>query len=225
MRRGCRISINQLADFYKGSDAKKRRIIFQQKEPNPFLIQWYQLAKSRIRKSLKLKGDLEPVLSGLEELKNRKPIKKRQISDRDVSIEALQRFIEMRLPSIFLDTEYEVIKPLKNKSFMLNGVDIIVSPDVIIRGEVNGRTFFGGIKLHISKSNKFDVKQQTIVVGSIFKYLEEECVNNENEYVIPELCLSIDLFGDGIVSADDDVYKVVKNIYNVCNEVKRYWAA
>lgn len=218
------ISINQLADFSKGTDAKKRSIIRQQKTPNTFKVAYYQLAKARIKKSLANNGDIDPILKGIDELKKRKPEKKRQINDRIVSLEAMQRFIAMQLPSILKDSEYEIIKKVDSKSVIMNGVEIIISPDLIIKAKINDKIYIGGIKLHISKGNVFDIKQQTIVSNSINNYLKN-IVAQENEIVLPELCLSLDLFGYGIISSSENTDKSIKDIEVICEEIKTMWSA
>jgi len=220
----CMISINQLADFCKGTESKKRNIVKQQKNPNTFKMAYYQLAKARIKKTLELKGKITPILSGIDELKNRKPVKKRQISDKQVSIEAMHRFISIKLPKLLTDTEYEVFKPTKSKSLLINGVEIIISPDLIIRGKINGITFLGGFKVHISKSNIFDIDQQNIVASSIFKYLET-VIAEKDEIVLPELCLSLDVFGSGFVPTSSNLENTLENIETVCEEIKVYWNA
>lgn len=218
------ISINQLADFFKGTDAKKRSIIRQQKTPNTFKVAYYQLAKVSIKKSLSNNGDIEPILKGIDELKNRKPEKKRQISDRLVSLEAMHRFVTMKLPSILKDSEYELVKKVNSKSIIMKGVEVIVSPDLIIKTKIKGKTYIGGIKLHISKGNIFDVKQQTIVANSINNYLKN-VVAKENEIVLPELCISLDIFGYGIISSSENADKAIKDIEVICEEIKTMWAA
>ncbi|MCD8450343.1 hypothetical protein LNI98_11655 [Tenacibaculum dicentrarchi] len=216
------ISINQLADFYKGTDAKKKRIVKQQKTPNTFRIAYYQLAKARIKKTLQLHGELGPVLAGISELKNRKPEKKRQISDKKVSIEALERFVKMKLPKLLTGTNYQIIKPLKKKSFYLNGVEIIVSPDVIIKIVSEGKTYIGGFKLHVSKSNVFSSEQQSIIASSLYKFLETQIATDE-DIVLPELCLSLDIFGDGYVATSSNLDYTINNIEKMCDEIKLFW--
>lgn len=218
------ISINQLADFQKGTESKKKRIIKQQKNPNPFRIAYYQLAKARMKKTLQTNGELSHITKGIEELKSRKLEKKRQINDRKVSIEAMEKFIKLKLPSLLTNSKYEIIKPSKRKSFELNGVEIIVSPDVIIKIDVDGQTIIGGFKLHISKSNVFNKEQQRIVASSLYKYLETEVAVND-EIVLPEFCLSLDIFGDGFVATSSNLDNTIKNIESICDEIKMYWNA
>lgn len=218
------LSINQLADFANATESKKKNIINQQKTPNPFKISYYQLAKARIKKSMATKGDLEPVLKGIEELKNRTVTKKRQVSDKVVSLDAMQRFVSMKIPNLLKDYNYKIIKDVYSKSTLFNGVEIIVSPDLIIEIDINGKKFYGGIKIHIAKGNKFDTKQQAYVATAIKKYLQETISQNE-ENVLSELCMSIDIFGHGIISAPEEISSKIKDMEILCEEVKRLWYA
>ncbi len=218
------ISINQLADFSKSSDAKKRNIVKQQKNPNTFKIAYYQLAKARIKKSMSNKGDIEPILNGIEELKNRTLTKKRQINDRVVSLDAMQRFISLKIPDLLKNLEYKVIKNISSKSIVINGVEVIVSPDIIIQAEIDGKQYLGGIKIHIAKENKFDREQQSYVAITILRYLEKVVAKND-EVIMPELCLSIDIFGEGIISAPKNIDSKIKDLEIICDEIKKMWFA
>lgn len=218
------LSINQLADFYVGTEAKKRRIISQQKTPDSFKIAYYQLAKARIKKSLSLKGDLDPVLEGIETLKTKILTKPRQISDRKVSIEALQKFVELKIPDLLGEYDYTILKVKDSKSIFINDVEIIVSPDIILSIKKDGKVYLGAIKIHISKGNSFDRKQQSYIASTVKKYLQD-VVAQENEIVMPELCLSIDIFGDGIVSAPKNIDSKILEISVICEEVKQLWSA
>lgn len=224
MKKEVQLSVNQLADFMNASDAKKRSIINQQKTPNEFKISYYQLAKARIKKSMALSGDLDPILNGIEQLKGKKPEKKRQISDRVVSIEALQRFVNLKIPGLLKKYNYQVIKDIKIKSTFFNGVEIVVSPDLIIEIDIEGQKYYGGFKIHISKGNAFDAKQQSYVATAIHKYLSE-IFEESGGNVLAELCLSIDVFGDRIVSSPEDITQKVKDIEITCEEVKKIWNA
>lgn len=217
-----KISINQLADFAFATDAKKRSIIKQQKKPNPFLIPWYQLAKSKIRKSIASNGDFEPIDSGIKQLKLRKPEKKRQIIDKQVSIEALRMFKEIKLPELLMNIPFEIIKSKKVKSIYINGVEVKISPDVIYRINIGGQKYIGGIKLHVAKGNIFQSKQLKYISSSIYEYLKEIVVS-EDEIVMKGLCLSLDVFGKRVISAPNDNMKSIKTLNELCGEIKWLW--
>ena len=223
MKDNIRISINQLADFALGTEAKKKRLIKQQKTPNKFLIPWYQLAKARIRKSIQENGELSHLLDGIENLKKREKGNKRQETDKQVSIEAMTRFINLKLPKILEKLDYEILKPPKQKSLKINGVRVIISPDVIFKAKLEGQTVIGAVKIRIAKST-FESKQQRIIAVTLMKYLEKEVATN-GEIVIPELCLSLDLFGNGFVSAASSQYSTLNDLKLICNEVRDLWDA
>ena len=216
------ISINQLADFSKATPAGKRRIIKQQKQPNKFKVAWYQLPKARIRKAIANNCDLEPIFAGINELKLRKPEKPRQVLDREVSLEALRRFVNIKLPHLLKDVPHEIIKKVETKSIVVNGVEIIISPDVIYKLRLYGKTYIGAVKVHISKNNVFDNKQSRYISSLVYKYLKESVIK-EGEEVLEELCLSIDVFGEKVIQTPKNLPKAITDIEILCEEVKSIW--
>ncbi len=216
------ISINQLADFSKATDAGKRRIIRQQKQPNKFLVAWYQLPKARIKKAIANNCDLEPIFKGIEELRLRKPNKPRQVLDREVSLEALKRFVNIKLPHLLKDYPHEIIKNVKTKSVIINGVEVIISPDVIYKFKLNGKVYIGAVKIHISKNNIFDNQQSRYISSLLHKYIKEVIIK-DGEEVLNELCLSIDVFGEKVVQVPKNLSKALNDIEDICEEVKSIW--
>lgn len=224
MNNRIQLSVNQFADFTKATETRKKRIISQQKEPNKFLVAWYQLPKARIKKSIENNCDLQPILNGIAELKLRNPDKPRQVNDRIVSIEALNRYVNIKLPDLLKTVPYEIIKKVESKSIILNSVEIIISPDVIFRIKVDGKTYLGAVKVHISKNNVFDNIQSRYISSLIHKYLKE-VVAKDDEEVLEELCLSIDVFGEKIISVPKNLSKSLSEIEVICEEVKFFWNA
>src|SRR5690606_28967964 len=100
----------------------------------------------------------------------------------------------------------------------------IISPDVIFRIRINGKTFLGGVKVHISKNNVFDYIQSKYISSLIYKYLEE-VVAKPGEEVLEDLCLSIDIFGERVISAPKNISKSLAEIELLCGEIKTYWDA
>lgn len=216
------ISINQFADFSKATEASKKRIIRQQKDPNKFMVAWYQLPKAKIKKSIENNCDIEPILKGIEELSQRIPKKQRQVLDRAVSLEALSRYISIKLPDLLKTVPYEIIKKVESKSIFINGVEIIISPDVIFRIKADGKTYLGAVKVHISKNNVFDNIQTRYISSLINKYLKE-VIAKDDEEVLEELCLSIDVFGEKVISVPKNLSKSLAEIEVLCEEVKIIW--
>ncbi len=215
------ISINQMADFQGSTDATKKRIINQQLTPNKFLIPWYQLAKARIKKSFELKGDLKPIQDAMDTLQKRKPTSDRQKTDKQVSLEALERFVKMKLPDVLKNIDYEIVRP-ENKTLQVSDVDVIVAPEVVIKGTFNGKTVFGAVKIHISKNKPFDLKKSTYVASTIYEYLKSR-IATEEDIVMREICICLDVFSGRLVSAPEDSELTFSEVEEICREVKEIW--
>jgi len=217
-----KISINPFVDFELSSNAKKLRIIKDQKNPNPIRVGWYQTPRASIKKSLSQNGDQLPLLEGIERLKNKIISKPQQLQNKMVSLEALDHFVAIKLPTILKNHQYEVIKETEIKSLIIDNVEIIVSPDVVFKIDLNGKTFIGAIKLHLSKNNVFNLEQSLTVSTLLHQY----CLSLSDKYeleVLPELCYSVDVFGERIVSAPINAKPYLLKIRNICKEVKKYW--
>ena len=217
-----KISINPFVDFELSSNAKKLRIIKDQKNPNPIRVGWYQTPRASIKKSLSQNGDQLPLLEGIERLKNKIISKPQQLKNKMVSLEALDHFVAIKLPTILKNHQYEVIKETEIKSLIIDNVEIIVSPDVVFKIDLNGKTFIGAIKLHLSKNNVFNLEQSLTVSTLLHQY----CLSLSDKYeleVLPELCYSVDVFGERIVSAPINAKPYLLKIRNICKEVKKYW--
>jgi len=212
-----------MAEFSTATSSTKRRIIAQQLNPDILRIPWYQLPKARIKKSFELKGDLRPIQEAIQILLNRKPISKRQVIDRQVSLEAMQRFIEMKIPSIFKEIDFSIIKP-GTRSTKISGVEVIVAPEIVVKGRFKNKTVIGGVKIHISKNNPFDLQKSQIVASAIETYLQNEVVD-EDSIVLPELCICLDIYGGRIVSCSDVNNSIYNEVIEICNEIKLYWDA
>lgn len=217
-----KISINQLATFSKVTEARKKAIVKQQKNPPKILVARYGLAKARIRKAIANYGNIQPILDGIQELKGKNPVKPLEISDKIVSIEALERFIKMKLPTFLNDNVYEILKKPKINSFFIGEVEIIVSADLIIKVYIDGQPFLGGVKLHIAKGDIFDYQQAKYASTCLYLYLDQ-MFQNTDIIVLPEFCLSVDVFAESYFTAPSRIEKTLEEIESMCLEIKKIW--
>lgn len=215
------ISVNQFAEFSKASPKAKERIVKQQLEVNKFLIPWYQMAKAKIRRYFYNTDDLFPILSGIEILKNKHIGNKRQEIDRRVSIEALERMINLQIPKILKGVRYEVIKS-EEKSVYVEGVEIKISPEIIIAAKINGQLCYGGLKIHVSKGKPFDHNQASYVATLLKEFIKRHIVNDDG-VVVPELCFCLDVFSDRLLSAPAESKLLLDEIKKYCIELKDIW--
>jgi hypothetical protein len=212
------ISLNQIVEFSEASMAKRISITKQQLLVNPFLIPWYQLAKQRIKKYFYNLQEKKPVLEAIDILKKRVPNSKRQESDRNVSIEALQLVSAMKMPDFLKNLEYEVLK-IKNKSIQIGSVSINVNPDIIIKAKIGNKITYGGLKIHICKTKPFNLPQCYHIASMVHRFLVKE-VADEGEIVSPELCFCFDVFGNRIVASPVEYSIQTTEIEAFCLEFK-----
>ncbi len=219
-----KISINQLAEYNKKrTDKGKLNIIKQQKNPPPYLTPWYRIVKTRIRKSMELNGNLDPILDALKDLKSRPSGSKWQNNNNRGSINALEKYLALDFPAIFDHVDYSVFTP-KVKSTILVGVEVLVSPEIVIKGKLNGKTVYGGVKIHVSSGKPFDRHQSQIVSYLIQRYLENQVADSKDQ-VLPELCICLDIFGERIVSSPGYNKELHEIIVNDCIDIRHRWDA
>lgn len=215
------ISINPLAEFIKATDSRKKRIIEQQKNPSPIIVNWYQLAKSRMKKFMIDNANYETIEDAILTLKNKKGLNQRQSIDRQVSLEALERFIKLKIPNVLQEKDIEFYK-FGNKSIIYQNIEITVSPDVIFSIKRNGVKHFGAIKLRVSKTRPFDNDQQNLIACTIYEYLKCN-IDDENFVIEPDLCLSLDVFGNGFKALNANSKDSLINYKTYFDEIKKIW--
>lgn len=223
MSNNYQISVNQLAVFPGLTEAGKRRIIAQQLVPNTLKVSWYQMPKSCFRRSIQKNGDLQPIYNGIKTLLDRQPSSKHQVQDRKVSIEALERFLSIQLPKIFLDVKFTIIKP-KTKNIIISDVEVKVAPDVIVSGQLNGKNVIGAVKFHISKNDPFDLNESKRVASTIHRYLVNE-FQGDGFNILPELCCCFDIFSGRIINAKQADITTYEEVESICREIKNYYEA
>lgn len=215
------ISINPLAEFIKATDTRKKRIIEQQKKPSPIIVNWYQLAKSRMKKFIINNADYETIDDAILTLKNRKGLNQRQAIDRQVSLEALERFVKLKIPNVLQEKDIEFYK-FKNKSIIYQNIEITVSPDVIFSIKRDGVKHYGAIKLRVSKSKPFDNDQQNLIASTLYEYLKYN-ITDTNCIIEPDLCLSLDVFGNGYKALNANSNDTLLNYKSYFEEIKNIW--
>ncbi len=217
------LSANQFAEFANGTLATKKRIIKQQIIPNKFLVPWYQTARGAMKRYFKNIDNLTPLDEAIGLLTRKEKGTKRQEIDKKVSIEALNELKEFVFPKLLRNLEFEIVKPLE-KVVEINNVNIIVAPDVVLKGTFNNKTIYGAIKVHICKSKPFDQKQSQYVANFIHKFLIKK-VQTKNSIILPELCICLDIFGGRITTALKTSTKDNLEVKGICEEIKVLWAA
>lgn len=223
MKQNVRLSVNPLAEFIYASDRRKQGIIKGQKKPNPVIVSWYRTAKSVMAKHYMYPSDTSIIEEGLKRLKETRPETKWQSSNKQGSIELLERFIKMKVPLFFKEQEIEFLKP-KAKSVMLYGVEIVTSPEIMFRIKKEGIWYYGAVKFHTSKSGKFDRKKSKVVSTVLKMFLNGYLKDFDPKGKVNEdYCLCVDVFNEIITNAVEKSGKTELEINGACKEVIRLW--
>lgn len=211
------ISINPMAEFLEATDSRKKRIIKEQLEPDPVRIPYYQKARSVITKSILQNGNMTIIDETIPQIAEKTALKDWQRNDKTNSIKALNLWKGMRLPEKY--TNNKLIKvSTKAKFFPLFGIQIKVSPTAIFKIEIDGQTYIGAFKIHLSKGKPFNIKQSAFVAQLLNLFLNN-FVAGEDEIVDPQLCLCIDPFSGTMVSASNKMKYDVNQLKTACQEI------
>ncbi|NVO12356.1 MAG: hypothetical protein HXX16_20550 [Bacteroidales bacterium] len=218
-----KISLNQMVIFDKLTESGKKRIIAQQLKPDQFRVQWYQLTRGRIKKSIEKNGDLKPIYEGINRLMQRVPENKRQETDKNVSVEALERYLRFQLPKYFKEINFTIIRP-EERTITISDVSVIVAPDLIVKGFSNGQTVVGAVKFHICKSKPFDLQESKRAASTIYRYLKN-IFEEQDVTILPEICCCFDIFSERIISAKQTDKSTIKEVNKICREIKKFYDA
>ena len=217
-----KISINPLIDFFKGTEAKKKRVIKNQKEPSVIMVGWHQTSRACIKKSLSLNGDKSPIIEGSNRLRSKFVEKPRQVQNKFVSLEGMKKYLNIEIPEMLKNHNLNIIKKRSIKSTFIKGVEITVSPDIVFTMDYKGKRYIGGVKIHLSKGNIFDTQELKIVATVLHKHISE--IADEYDAIpLPEICYSMDVFGERIVSSSKKSERILLQIESICDEIKRFW--
>jgi len=212
------LSINPLAEFVSAKPGRKNAIIRQKKYPNNFIPMWYRSARSSMQKYFKMGQSFDEILDGISRLQNKNPSSDFQRSNTKNSIEALRKFLELQFPDNFRNIKCSFLN-VEEKNFYINGVQVRVAPDIVLRIQKNGQNVIGGIKFHISKSSKFTYESAKCAATGLKLFLQET-VAKDDEVVDPSYCLSVDVFGERVVQAPDNHDRYLKLLESACDEFK-----
>jgi hypothetical protein len=219
-RQHIHISLNPLSEYVYASDSRKDRIIKEQKRPSKLMIVPYTTARAGMKRFFKDGFSIVVITNAIEFLHGKRPIKDFWKNDRKNSIEALRTFLKLQVPD-FKNLKCSFTTK-NNKFLVIDNVEIRIAPDLIIRGIKDGQPFVGGIKFHISKGQQFSNEQGILAASAIKLFLLNEVAIDEEE-VNPDLCLSIDIFGERITPAPINHKGYEKLIRDACEDLKKRW--
>ncbi|PKQ60817.1 hypothetical protein BZG01_20340 [Labilibaculum manganireducens] len=216
------LSLNMIGEYSEATKARKRSIISNQKKPKKFIFARYSSAKSAI-KNFFAQDEFEPlcVKAKINELAKKVCSTDFQVNNRNCQIQALESFLTTNLDSSLKKFTFERFRS-KLKSISIHGLTIGISPDLVIRGEINGQKVVGAIKLHFSKSGVFKGSAGRVAATGLYRFMND-IVATEREVVIPSLCIVLDVFEQKTYQAPENIDFYMKKFINACDEIMDIW--
>lgn len=216
-----KISVNKLGEYIKSSPHRRKTIVRDQKYPKGYVVTRYGSARSAIVDFfVRGRGDKKLIEKTIKSLiqksyDSNSTFKKQ---DNELSIKALEIFSKTSFP---INLNKHSISKFDSdlNNLLIEGVEVTVQPDIIINGSINGKSFVGAIKVHISKTNNLDPESGKYVAALLHKFLE----NSSSTKVRPEFCISLDIFTGRYFIAPRSFKSLRKDIEAACYEIRLLW--
>lgn len=213
------ISINPLAEYVGASERRKRTIVRQQKYPSDFIVARYRTARAAFSNYFKGGYDQSVLIRAIERLQGKIPTSDWSRNDTANSIEALRRFLSLKIP--FKSLKCRFSKP-DIKAYNINGVAIIVSPDLMLEWEIEGQKFVGAIKFFIKKK-KMTLQQGRLSASLLADFMKR--INSKETIISKQHCICVDVMEQRIFSAPTDIREEMGLVSDACNEISMLWRA
>lgn len=215
-----RVSINPLIEFMSASDRRKLRIVKDQKFPSTIRVAPYSIARYAIRNFVKEDFDYHRLIAAIEKLQKRDQSTQWRKQDTSNSINALRHFMDMNFPTQLSRIKCTFAKYVI-KDCYIDDVLITISPDLIMRWEIDGVKYIGAVKFRLSQK-RLDFSGGHNAATLISHYLKTT-VAQEDEIVDLSHCLYVDIFSENIYRAMGDLTHPIEEIRKACKEYSKLW--
>jgi hypothetical protein len=215
-----RVSVNKLGEYMEAKPTRREAIVKDAKTPKTFKGGRYNIARKIAKNYFISNYDKSILTKGKSKLANKITTSNYQEQDKKLSINLIDFIASLDFPDFGSLTveKYDG----DNEKLNIEGVEISVYPDLIIRGKKRGKKIVGGIKIHISKNNPL-TKEAGENISTVLKDFITKTVARTDEKVDNKICLSIDLFGNSVTEAPKSFKTRMKNVHASCKEFAMWW--
>lgn len=217
------ISVNPLAEYVVATESRRRTIIRQQRKPSSFIVPRYRTARAAFSKYFVKGYDKSVLIDAIERLQTREQKSDWTKNDTANSILALRHFLSLRFPFEGLKCRFS--KP-SVKSYTINGVHVIISPDLILEWERNGQKYVGAIKFFVKKTKtktEMAYQQGRIAASLLADFVTR--ISAEGTTISKSHCLCIDVMNERIFPAPETMLDDMVLVSDACEEIRINWLA
>jgi hypothetical protein len=121
----------------------------------------------------------------------------------DDNISMINHFVSSLAPRFLKDVIDRTSLPVDKElvSIEFENLKVLIRPDFLFRGKLNGKPIIGAVCLLLSKTVKYTETQRKAVAFLLAQNLQKRFKLKTNEVVSLEHCLCIDIRGNAIVGA------------------------
>lgn len=217
-----RISVNKLGEYLVAAPVRRRRIITDQKRPSEFIVTRYRDAAEAMIVFLENGAADDGIIEqAIEDLGRKAVSTDFQEQDRDLSIEALIKFLDMAdtIPLDGLDLRRGDPDPQR---LQVEGVLISVRPEIVLSGRTrNDDASVGLLKLYLSKTYPL-TDEAGEYVGTVLQHYAACSLANLG-IVDYRLCKTLDVFSQRVHTAPRSYRRRLNDIEAACQEIARAW--
>lgn len=219
-----RVSINQMIHYNSAHAAKRHKIAEQAKLPKSHIVLMYRRARIISR---------DYFCSGFNRLKTQEATKNLradcaktdwQIRDRDKSAEAVDKLLQMPISIPGKNNLHFQNYKGRNPLLTLEGTNISVYPDLVIKGTYRGENIVGLVKFHFSSGSPMN-EEDCSIGAMLLQDFAKKHLCGKNETVSAKHCLYIDPFAGLIINAPKSTINRWKIVKSSCKEFGMWWNA
>jgi hypothetical protein len=213
--------VNKLGEYMVASPLRRRRIVADQKRPREFIVTRYRDAVAAMVEFLAAGGNSDRIITRAIADLEAKPVSTDfQSQDRDLSIEALESFLDtvdqLDLSGLTVRAGDSDASPL-----LIGGVSVSVRPDVVVAGQNRNGGTVGCFKLYLSKSFPLNEAAGAYIGAVLTRFTNEYLAGDTTaDY---RLCSVLDVFGQQVFTAPRAVQRRQNDIEAACEEISLLW--
>lgn len=195
---------------------RRRQIVKDAKNPQNFKDTRYSDARTGIKDYIISGYDETTISNTITKIKQKPQTTEFQINDAKNSIISLRHILSTELPGFQNCT----IQEFTGENLLINieGLDISIYPDLILKNNENGKV--GGVKIHLSKT--YGLNGGLIYVSTLMKYFLLKTGHEENS-IGDNLCVSIDVFSKEYSTSPKTYKLTIKRLAAACQEIVLWW--
>ncbi|GAB3953208.1 hypothetical protein GCM10028805_36410 [Spirosoma harenae] len=216
-----KISVNKLGEFVTATSIRQKSIVKDQSAKRPPGIKAFRYTEARATcvRYFTESFDVSIIDKSIEDLKKKILKNKHDQNDQQASIESLNELKNIDLSHF----EGLSFSSFSGKGIMdINGVDVSVQPDLILRGEYKKKKVIGAIKFHIKKTEILKPRSQAVIATILQQFIDKH-VKAEEEKAVHNLMFSVDIFGGSIAAAPKSQAQILTNVDAACWLYKLIW--